>query len=305
MIEPSRFEFTVMGTNCELLLQADSAEAVICAVQAVITEVRRIERTYSRYRTDNIVHAINMAAQTAGAISVDDETAVLIDAAFDAFRRSGGLFDITSGVLREIWNGERIAPPSEADIDRVRGRIGLHKVAWHRPKLAFAEPQMEIDLGGIGKEYAADRAAQICVSLGVQHGLVNLGGDIAIAGPQPDGSPWRIGVRDPRTPEAAIATLFEEAGGVATSGDYERFWEIGGRRYGHILNPLTGWPVASATSVTVAAATCLDAGLYATIAVLKGEDGPDWLHENNVAHIFVGADGGFTAGCIERPDVKN
>ncbi len=302
MTAPTRFEFTAMGTNCELLLYADSPEDAERAAEAAIGEAQRIERAYSRYRPDSIVHAINMAAQAAGAISVDDETALLIDAAFDAFQRSGGLFDITSGVLREVWNGEMKTLPSQADIDRLKSRIGLGKVSWQKPVLAFSERGMEIDLGGIGKEYAADRAAQICASLGAVHAMVSLGGDIAIAGPQADGSPWRIGVCDPRQPETAIVTLFAEAGGIATSGDYERFWEIGGQRYGHILNPLTGWPAAGAASITVAAETCLAAGLCATIAMLKGEDGPAWLRDNDMPHVIIGEDGTLATGSIQSPE---
>ena len=102
---------------------------------------------------------------------------------------------------------------------------------------------MEIDFGGIGKEYAADRVATICLEHGLRHGLVNLGGDIRAIGPQADGTPWRVGIRHPRVQDAAIAGFDLAAGALATSGDYERYFEIDGKRYCHILNPTTGMPV--------------------------------------------------------------
>ncbi len=293
-----------MGTGCELLLHAECREAASAAAEAAIAEVRRIERAYSRYRTDSIVHAINLAAQTGGSVAVDAETAVLIGIAWEVYRISDGLFDITSGVLREIWNGQTAILPSDADVARARARIGLHKVKWKPPVLSFSQAGMVIDFGGIGKEYAADRAADICRQHGISHGLVNLGGDIAIAGPNPDGSPWRIGISEPREPGTAIATLFAAAGGIATSGGYERYWEIDGRHFAHILNPLTGWPVAGFSSVTVSAETCLAAGLYATVAMLKEADGPRWLRENRIAHAFADADGSVELSGIESPRVN-
>ncbi len=291
MIALQSFSFTAMGTDCELLLYAESAEAATPAARAAIAEVQRIERTYSRYRPGSVVHAINRIAQMGGSIDVDGETAELIEIAFDAFRRSGRLFDITSGVLREVWNARAKALPSDAAIAQVLARIGLQRVEWNPPVLTFPQGGMEIDLGGIGKEYAADKAAGLCREAGIAHGLVDLGGDIAIIGPNPDRAPWRVGISDPGEPSRAIATLFVPSGGVAASGDYQRYWEIEGRRFGHILNPLTGWPASGPRSITVAAGTCLEAGLYSTIAMLKGVEGPRWLRQNGIAHVFVDAAG--------------
>ncbi len=259
MNEPYIFDFFAMGTDCEMQFYAGSAEAAQLAAKAAQGEVERIERAYSRYRQDSIVLTINRAAEAGDTIGVDEETAHLIDIAFEAYRLSDGLFDITSGILREIWNDGTCALPSQAAIDDVVRRIGLGKVLWRRPELTFTEPGMQIDLGGIAKEYAAGHAAGVCRAHGIQSGIVNLGGDIAIVGPHPHGAPWRIGVRDPKAPETAMATLFVSSGGVATSGDYERYWEIEGCRFGHILNPATGWPASGLLSVTVAAETCLAA----------------------------------------------
>ncbi len=270
-----------------LTLFTDGVNDVDYIVSAVFAKVDRIEQCYSRYRSDSIIAAINAAARQGGDIEVDPETADLIDHAFDLHQRSGGLFDITSGVLRKAWNDDAVAAPDETTIAELLKSVGLQKVLWDRPRISFLVPGIEIDFGGIAKEYAADRAAAVCQSFGVQHGIVDLGGDIAVIGPNPDGSPWRIGIVDPKDRQTAIATLFVENGGVATSGDYERYWEFDGRRYGHILNPRTGWPVEGLISVTVAAESCLTAGAFSTVAILKGEGGIAWLGEHAPAHLYV------------------
>jgi thiamine biosynthesis lipoprotein len=280
-----RFPFFAMGSACALTLFG--TKEVDFIANAAIAEVERIEQSYSRYRPDSVISAINEAARRAEEIHVDSETSDLIDHAFDAYRRSEGLFDITSGVLRKVWNDAALAPPDEATIRNLLDRVGLQKLVWKRPKLSFTIPGVEIDFGGIAKEYAADRAAAVCRSLGVEYGLVELGGDLALIGPNPDQSPWRIGISDPRDPHIAIATLFVDRGGVATSGDYERFWEFDGRRFGHILNPRTGWPVEGLVSVTVAAASCLEAGALSTIAILKGEEGASWLKDHASANLYI------------------
>lgn len=301
-IHPRCFPFTAMGTCCELKLYADDESSAARAAGAAIAEVRRIERAYSRYRSDSVVSAINEAGRQGGAICLSPEAADLVDVAYDAYRLSGGLFDVTSGALREVWRDDLAAKPSQSEITRILARVGLHKVAWARPRLSFGRGGMQIDLGGIGKEYAADRAAQVCRELGVSNGLVDLGGDIVAIGPHPWGTPWRIGVRDPRDPESALATLFVVRGGVATSGDYERFWEFDGRRYGHIFDPRTGWPVRGLSSVTVAADTCLRAGLTSTIAMLKGEDGAAWLREAATPHIHVDAGNHIGGSALSQGD---
>jgi thiamine biosynthesis lipoprotein len=289
-IEPRCYPFTAMGTRCELRLYADDDGAAARAASAAISEVRRIERAYSRCRPDSVVSAINDAAQRGGAISLTPEAAGLVDLAYEAYRVSGGLFDVTTSALREIWRDNIAAPPTQRQIARALARVGLHKVAWKRPWLSFGQRDMQIDLGAIGKEYAADRAAIVCRRRGIVSGLVDLGGDIAAIGLHPEGTPWRIGVRDPRAPESALATLFVTRGGVATSGGSEGFWDFAGRRYEHIFDPTTGWPVSGLASVTVAADSCLRAGLYSTIAMLKGADGARWLQETEALHVYVDAD---------------
>src|SRR5205085_10286050 len=138
---------------------------------------------------------------------------------------------------------------------------------------------------------AADRAASICRTLGASGGMVNLGGDIAIVGPRPDGDSWRVGLQHPRSRDELIGTLALERGGLASSGDYERCIVVDGVRYGHILNPRTGWPVHDLAAVSVVADLCIVAGSTATIAMLKDADGVTWLKELGLPHRWTNVAG--------------
>jgi thiamine biosynthesis lipoprotein len=146
---------------------------------------------------------------------------------------------------------------------------------------------MELDFGGFGKEYAADRAASVLQAQGVQQGYVNLAGDIRVMGPKPGGQAWSIGIQDPQRPGHMIASLALSEGGVATSGDYERYLERDARRYGHILDPHSGQPVAFWRSASVMAPTALEAGALATIAMLKQAQAPAYLQEQGVQYLLV------------------
>ena len=154
---------------------------------------------------------------------------------------------------------------------------------------------MELDFGGIGKEYAADQAAAVCVALGIRHGLIDLGGDIALIGPHPNLDPWTIAIRHPRDPTPACISVSINQGALASSGDYERYMMVEGQRYCHILNPITGWPCHGLAAVSVMADRCLVAGTVSTIAMLKGREGVRWLSSLGLKYYFVdenGVDGG-------------
>lgn len=286
-----RFPFRAMGSPCELLLHgADSAQVQAAADQAMAL-VGDLERRYSRYRDDSLLAGINRIAARGGSLEVDPETAALLDYADTCHRESGGLFDISSGLLRRAWRFPSPTLPSQAAIQALLERVGWRRLRWQRPRLSFPVPGMELDLGGIGKEYAADRAAQCCRELGIRHGLVNLGGDIRLIGPQPDGAPWRLGIRHPRQAGALLGSLGLTEGALASSGDYVRCLEIDGHRYSHILDPRSGWPVQGLAAVSVIAGTCLVAGSLGTIAMLKGLEGPAWLAGLEVPHLWVDLDG--------------
>ncbi|MDR3494892.1 MAG: FAD:protein FMN transferase [Ancalomicrobiaceae bacterium] len=294
---PDIVGFVAMGTDCCIEL-VGSGEIVAAASDAAIAEVERIEARYSRYRPDSLISEINRVAARGGEIVVDDEAAFFLDAAFAAWEHSEGAFDVTAGVFRRAWKAFDGGVPPQAEIDRLLPLVGLDKLDWRRPKLGFAVPGMEIDLGGLAKEYAADRAADICRQHGVAAGLVSLGGDMAVIGGE-DGRGWRIGIGNPRDDSegraGAIAHVELAAGGLATSGDYARCIVVGGKRYGHILDPRNGWPVEGLSSVTVAAESCMLAGLQATIAMLKGRAAARWLAGRSKTFLVLDADGAILA----------
>ena len=290
MLSLYRFPFAAMGSRCEVRLYgADETRAHTCA-RAAIADVQRLDAKYSLYRSDSYASQINRTGATGDTIDVDAETATLIDYAATCFEQSDGLFDITSGALRAAWRPGRDRLPEPALLEALLARVGWHKLRWQRPRLAFGVAGMELDFGGVVKEYAADRAAVICSEAGFQHGLVDLGGDIRIMGPHPDGAPWVVGIQHPRAADAVMARLDLFRGAVATSGDYERFIEIEGRRYCHIVSPRTGMPVEGLAGVSVVADECVVAGSATTIAMLMEERAPGWLADFGLPHVFMRRD---------------
>ncbi len=270
---------------------ADGAQAAQAA-DAAIADVQRIEAKYSRYRNDSLTTRINRAAGGAP-VPIDAETVALLRYADRCHRLSGGRFDITSGVLRRVWDFRSTTPrlPAPDALARVTAMIGWASVEWDDRAVRLPRPGMEIDFGGIGKEYAADRVATICAEHGVRHGLVNLSGDLRVLGPQGDGTPWRIGIRHPRRADAAIAGIDLATGALATSGDYERSIVIDGERYCHILDARSGMPVRCWQSISVVAPLCVVAGSCATIAMLLEEDAAAFLDGQDVIWFGVAADG--------------
>jgi thiamine biosynthesis lipoprotein len=292
---PLRYRFTAMASVHELQLSTSDRALADRVAAAAIADVRRIEAKYSRYRADSVTSAINRAAGRA-AVAIDAETASLLRYADRCHAQSGGRFDITSGVLRRAWDFKRRPPriPLPAELDAARELIGWDRVEWSDTQVHLPQSGMELDFGGIGKEYAADRAAVICRDLGIVHALVNLGGDVRAVGPRADGSPWRVGIRDPRRDDATIASILLDDAAVATSGDYERYFEIGERRYCHLLDPRTGQPVSRWRSVSVAAPLAILAGSHTTIAMLLERDAEAYLAQLGVSFLMVAQDGSLT-----------
>lgn len=279
-----------MACGCEVRIAGLDEGAALRHAQAAIAEVRRIEHKYSRYRADSIVGRINRAAGAAP-VRCDDETLSLIAYADRLHANSDGLFDITSGVLRRAWDFRQARLPSAAAIQAALALVGWDRFERDGRRVRLAQAGMEIDFGGFGKEYAADRAATLLLDAGCRHGFVNLGGDLRAFGPQPDGSAWRFGIRHPRRANETVASLEVVQGGLATSGDYERYFEIDGVRYCHILDPRSGWPVRHWQSVTVLAPLAVAAGSLSTIAMLKEAGAGELLERSGAAWLTVGPAG--------------
>jgi FAD:protein FMN transferase len=274
--------FTAMASPCEVLLPSMSRHAALAIGTVAAQEAWRVEKKYSRYRDDSVTAWIHENRGTT--IEVDEETASLIDFASQCFDLSEGLFDITSGVLRRVWTfdgSDRI--PEAAAIEGLLRVVGFDKLQWQTPRLSLPAG-MELDFGGIGKEYAVDRAYQLLAARNWTPFLVNFGGDLRANRPPPHG-PWQVGIERPDTDREATMVLDLEHGALATSGDSRRYLLKDGIRYGHILNPLTGWPAPdSPRSITVAASSCTEAGLLSTVALLHGAGAGAYLEEQGARY---------------------
>jgi thiamine biosynthesis lipoprotein len=282
---PTVHYFRALGCGNEIQLHATGGEAQRLA-QLGIAETNRIETKYTRYRDDSLTSLINRAAGQDW-VEIDDETEALLDYADACHRQSGGMFDLTSGVLRRAWDFRRGVVPAGAEVAALLPLIGWQFVERAPGRVRLARAGMELDFGGIGKEYCADRVATVLQNAGAKHCMVNLGGDIRVIGPHPNGAPWAIGIRHPRAETAVLATVNLKQGALATSGDYERFFERDGKRYSHILNPRTGYPVATMRSVTVVAPLCTVAGSLCTLAMLQGERGAGFLADQEFPYLAV------------------
>lgn len=284
---PQHFSFKAMGSFCEIQLFDESRIHAKNIVNQLAGEVTRLERKYSRFREDSFLTEINSSAGNKLGLAIDEETQSLINHALNCFEQSDGLFDITAGALNKIWDFKKAVIPSQSQIDAAQSHVGLNKISCKDCHIHLPQ-DMQIDFGGIVKEYAADSAARLGRSLGVEHGLVNLGGDFSVIGPQPGNKPWRVGISSPISESGIMAKIDLDDGGLASSGDYERFFMHEGQRYSHILNPMTGWPSAGLRAVSVAANLCSVAGSVATIAMLKNEvEAKAWLKDSGLAYVYM------------------
>lgn len=279
--------FSAMAGPCELIMDLDDRSQAVHLLSIAQREALRIEQKFSRYRDDNIIYRINHA--NGCAVMVDAETGLLLDYADKCYQLSKGRFDITSGVLREVWrfDGSDNVPTPEA-VSAVLTRVGWDKVAWTAPTLQMPAA-MEVDFGGIGKEYAVDRTAVLLaphVDSGV---LINFGGDLCAIGLRRDGQPWEVAIEAPGSADETPQHIIQlKNGAVATSGDARRYLQKDGVRYGHILDPLSGWPVSGApSSVTTIASTCMEAGMLSTFAILHGAQAEAFLKAQKVEHLCL------------------
>lgn len=271
----SSYRFAAMASPCSVQVDGVTQKEANRLGQLAETEARRIETKYSRYREDSVLSTINRSHGEL--VEIDDETRALIDYAAQCHALSDGLFDITSGVLRRVWkfDGSDNVPTGDA-VAAILPFIGWGKVDVEDRGIRL-QPGMEIDFGGLGKEYAVDRALLILAAETDAPLLVNFGGDLRVSGLRESRRPWRIAIEDADGGDAQSLVEIGE-GALTTSGDAKRFLLKDGVRYSHILNPKTGWPVVNPPrSVTVAAATCMEAGILSTLAMAYGADAESFL----------------------------
>ena len=283
-----KFSFQAMGCPCELKLYTPKNKNEKLIAEHLINTVRYYESKYTRFKPNSLTSHINNTAGTGNAIKVDEETVQLLQYADTLFHQSDGLFDITSGVLRTVWNFKHAAIPSKSDLNNIQKIIGWQKVEWKSPHILLPKKGMQIDFGGFVKEYVADVIATKAQQLDIKYGLVNLGGDIKIIGTHPDGSPWKVGIQHPRKPNEAIATVDLFTGGIASSGDYERFIIIDDTRYSHLLNPKTGQSIQPYYSgISVIAQDCLIAGSFTTLGLLMSESDEQWIKDAGLPFLTI------------------
>tara|TARA_R110000751_G_scaffold35564_1_gene87347 strand:+ start:63611 stop:64507 length:897 start_codon:yes stop_codon:yes gene_type:complete len=274
--------FTAMASPCEVLIETQDSVLATHLTSVAHSETKRIEQKFSRYLSNNPMANINHS--DGKPVVIDDEIFRLLEFANSCFQLSEGLFDITSGVLRQAWkfDGTGNVPTPEA-VKVLMPNIGWQKVKYDQSSIILAKG-MELDFGGIGKEYAVDCVAKLCAEYATTTSVVvNFGGDIQVTRPRQNKQPWHIGIESPDDNNGSTKILKIVSGGLATSGDARRYLLKEGKRYSHILNPETGYPIENAArSVTVAAPYCIQAGLLATLALLQGANAEAFLQQQGI-----------------------
>jgi FAD:protein FMN transferase len=283
----------LMGTQVETTARHSSIRSGREALYRAYQEMERVEALLSSHSMDSEVALINRLAGI-GPSRVQLETLELIERAITHANRLDGRFDVTIGPLTERWgfSGEgETTLPTAREIELLRGLVDWRRILVDRADTTvfLQDAGMRLDLGGIAKGYAIDRGVAVLNESGIRHFILNAGGDVHVSGQKNDG-PWRVGVRHPREANALIAQFDLTDYSVATSGDYERFKVYGGKRYHHVLDPLTGYPGSRCQSVTVLAPTAEAADVLATYLFLKGELSDSIDHP----HMIVRSDGVVT-----------
>ncbi len=280
-----------MASPCEILLRSLDHDFCKKIAKIATQETVRIEDKFSRYIKDNLVDQMNKSFGLP--VEIDDETYQLLEYARQLYDLSDGMFDITSGVLRKLWTYANTSrPPSDQQILSLIEYIGFNKIDYKRTSFTMPK-EMEIDFGGIGKEYAVD---QVCNKIRkiCQHEncgfLVNFGGDIAAESFSSKDPEWIVGVEETHNRKTKLnrdhSVIRIKHGCVATSGNSKRFIQFKGKRYGHLLNPKTGYPIEGAPmSITAFANSCVLAGSFSSLAMLHGAQAESFLQEQNVDYI--------------------
>jgi thiamine biosynthesis lipoprotein len=288
-----------MGTTVEITVTAPDRDAGRAAIAKGFAEVERLEQVFSSYRADSELAAVNARAGQ-GPTPASADFVRLLGRSLAVAERSGGAFNPLMGPVIKLWGiPENPRVPSAAELEALKPLVDLEGVAVDpaAATVTLAHPGMALGFGGIAKGYTADRVAALLEGAGIRAGIVAVAGDVRVFGTRPDGDPWRIGVRRPRDGEGPLATVAMTGGAVSTSGDYERYFEVDGRRYHHILDPRTLRPARDAVSVTVLApdGTLAD-GLATALFVMGVRDGRALAEGmQGVEALFVAPDGAVTA----------
>lgn len=280
----------IMGTLVEIKVYGDDRDLLEQAVTEAIAEMTRLEQLFSTHIPESEISNLS----NVGSMQVSEETADLLSLGQQIARRSQGAFDMCLGKLKMLWDIESQEPqvPDEKSLQQALKGIGPEALQIEGRQVQKQTPGLRIDLGGIAKGFAVDRALEKLRQAGVFSAAVNAGGDIRLLGDR-QGQPWRIGIQHPRQSGEIVATLVLKDRAVVTSGDYERYFEQDGIRYHHLFDPQTGRPARGCQSVTVVAADAASADALATAAFVLGpEKGLALLEQMpDVEGFLIAADG--------------
>lgn len=280
--------FQAMGTHCRVKFRSHRATDAGAFQNDVLNWVAAFEATYSRFIPDSLIGRINANAGSDW-VEIDPETERLFDLCGQLVFTTRGAFDPTALPLIRLWNWKAEPPviPSDDQIRAARELVGWSKVQRKPGAIFLPKAGMSIDLGGIGKEFAVDRVFAMATERGIENVLIDFGQDIRAHGHPMDKPAWHIGLQDPKNPTRCWCGLAIKDSAVATSGDYFRNFTLGGKRYGHIIDPRTGYPVSNGClAVSVIAPSCTTAGILSTTAFILGpQEGLGFISS------FLGAEG--------------
>jgi len=272
---PARLEDQrlLLGTVVSVTVFTNDSERGRGAIEAAFAEMERVESLTSRHAASGEISRINAGGRTGDRVSIGGELASVIERSLHFSRVSGGAFDVTVAPLVALWLGpEGMRVPSRSAVSAALPKVDYTKLALNAGAGTLTVPLgMSLDLDGIAKGHAVDRAVRALRLRGIQSGIVDAGGNIGFLGAPPRGGMWRVGIKHPRR-EGILGTLFVERGSVATSGDYQHFTVVDGRRYHHILDPKTGQPAHGVMSVTVVTARAIDADALSTAVFVLGAE---------------------------------
>ncbi len=265
-----------MGTSCQVQLYARDAEAASELLEAAFDEIERVEEMLSTYRQTSEISRINAQA-AAAPVTTDPETFALLERALLFASRSHGAFDVTVGRLVEAWGffSKDMHRPSPAALERARRQTGWRQVVLDAAErtVAFRVPGLRLDLGGLGKGYGLERAARLLRGFGVRAALLEAGTSSYVAvGAPPGEAGWMIRVPDPLDRTRTLSTVPLRDGALSTSGSYEKYFELEGRRFSHIMDPRTGEPVQGMVQVTVRTDSALDSDVISTALFVLGPE---------------------------------
>jgi FAD:protein FMN transferase len=285
-------EAVKMGTRFELKVVADNEAAADAAIDAAFEEVDRVEALLSEWREDSEISRVNSRAGQ-GPVAVGPELFEVVERAQQIAEMTDGAFDLTFASCGDLWSVSDKRVPDEATIAECKPRIDYQQIALDRGErtIALEESHTRIGIAAIGKGYGVDRAAQVLVERGVEHFMVDGGGDIRARGAHPK-RPWRVGVAHPRQRDKLLASVPIGDAAVVTSGDYEHFFERDGQRYHHIIDPRTARPARASVAATVRAANATDADALATAFFVLGPERAVEIADDlpGVEALVVGAD---------------